>query len=43
MRKGIKHEKASPFFDKLVFSKVEFYVQEHCYISLDRIKILSAT
>jgi hypothetical protein len=23
MRKGIKHEKASPFFDKLVFSKVE--------------------
>jgi hypothetical protein len=24
MRKGIKHEKAAPFFDKLVFSKVQF-------------------
>lgn len=23
MRKGIKHEKAAPFFDKLVFSKVQ--------------------
>ena len=23
MRKGVKHEKAAPFFDKLVFNKVQ--------------------